>query len=576
MKKVFLLVAINAKYIHSSLAVRSLEANCYKGDSLSGSDSVSVKTEEFTINQTEGFILSEIYKYKPDFIGFSCYIWNIEIIMRLTGQIKKVLPHTLCIYGGPEATYRGRELLSHCDILIKGEGEKTIRALTEIFSSSFDTNSLMDCMGLIFRHDGKIHETPTPPPADLNDLIFPYYSGVFEEHKIIYYESSRGCPYNCGYCLSSAEKGVRFLRIDRVYKELKIFLDNKVKQVKFVDRTFNCDINRAKDIWNFLIENDNGFTNFHFEISADLMDSSAIQMLSRARQGLFQFEIGVQSTNPKVLDAVSRKTDLDELFKNVEAINELGNIHLHLDLIAGLPEEDYSSFKNSFNQVYKLNPQQLQLGFLKLLHGSALRERAQDYGLVYSQHPPYEILRTGCLSFDEILRLKGVEEMVEIYYNSGRYEKTLKRFGRDFSFYERLSSYYISKGYHLQSHTKGKVTDILFEYIGTTQENQRLISELIMYDIAGKEKINKTPEWFQPLDGEKIRNIYRDTDILDKYLDKNSYPLNQIIRNTAIIKFTYDVHSYAGKGAVEKKDYFLLFNYLGGRIDIQELGGYHD
>ena len=463
-----LLTAVNAKYIHTSLALRSLMA-------YADAEGRYTKIKEYTINNRIEFIVSDIYKEKPDFIGFSCYIWNIGMIKIVAGRLKKLLPGTVLFFGGPEVSYDSAAFLEEnpfADAVIRGEGEGVYKSLLERWTEGGD---ISDIGGITYRKNGEIHENPAGEPLRLDDIPFVYANADEFKNRIIYYETQRGCPYNCQYCLSSVEKGVRFLSPERVKSDLKFFLDNKVKQVKFVDRTFNCSHEHAMIIWKYIMDNDNGITNFHMEITADILRDEAIELLKKARKGLFQFEIGVQSTNRLTIEAVKRNAAFGGIADVVRKVAEAGNIHQHLDLIAGLPYEDYESFGRSFDDVYALEPEQLQLGFLKLLKGSGLRRDADKYGIVYADEAPYEVLYTKDISFDGLLRLKGIEEMVETFYNSGKAKNTIRymveKNGRAFSFFETLALWWEKNGYDEISHSKmdlyGRLFDFFFFFSST-------------------------------------------------------------------------------------------------------------
>ncbi|NLK97147.1 B12-binding domain-containing radical SAM protein [Defluviitalea saccharophila] len=565
------LSALNAKYIHTSLALRSLKAFCreYK-------DNITIA--EYTINHEENYILNEIYKLNPDILGFACYIWNIEQTLDLVSNIKKILPNTLIVLGGPEVSYDGEKLLKdykEIDVIIYGEGEETFY---EILHSYIDGNkSLEKIDGIIYAANGQIIRNKERVPLNLDDIPFVYEEFQDMENQILYYESTRGCPYQCQYCLSSIDKKVRFLSLERVYSDLQRFLDGKVKQVKFVDRTFNCNKKHAWAIWSYLMEHDNGTTNFHFEISADLLDDETIAFLSKARPGLFQFEIGVQTTNKEVLKIINRKMDFEQLKIIVSKIKQAQNIHQHLDLIAGLPGEDYASFKNSFNDVYSLFPEQLQLGFLKVLKGSGMRINAEQYGLIYKKKAPYEILFTRELNYGEMLKLKMIEEMVEKYYNSGRFYYSIRYithfFDTPFDFYEALAVYWERKGYHHVQHNKIQLYTILLEFFKEkAEEGAEVFKELLKFDIYLHEKAKKLPEWMdssEEMYKSQIRDFYRNEENIKHYLPKlMEYSSKQISRMAHLEVFPIDFTEWIksiGSGEeslkIDKKPTAILFDY---------------
>ena len=458
-----LLNAVNAKYIHSNLAVYSIRANA-------GEYRDQIELGEYTINQYVEEILQDIYKKKPDLIAFSCYIWNIRHIRELVRELRKVLPKVPIWLGGPEASYDAEGLLKNypevTGVLV-GEGEESFYELCKFYDGKL--KSLDEVKGIAYRKEGEIVVKPYAFVKDLSSLKFAYEDFQDFEHKIIYYESSRGCPFSCSYCLSSIDKSVRFRSLDQVKAELQTFIDAKVPQVKFVDRTFNCKVSHAMAIWNFIHENDNGITNFHFEVAADLITEEELELFAKMRKGLIQLEIGVQSTNEETVCEIRRKMNFTKVADMVTRVKNLGNIHQHLDLIAGLPNEDYESFGKSFNDVFALYPEQLQLGFLKVLKGSYMYENREAYGLVYRSEPPYEVLSTNWVSYDEMIRLKGIEQMVELYYNSHQYDRTLNAVLEEedsaFGFFESLAEDYRAKGYHLVNHSRKEKYYILKDFL---------------------------------------------------------------------------------------------------------------
>ncbi len=513
----YLLAAINAKYIHSNLGIYSLKK--YAEEKLS--DPPQIELGEYTINHQMDRILQDIYRRSPDVAGFSCYIWNILYVKELVRNLKKVMPKLRIWLGGPEVSYdavRVLKELPEVELVMLGEGEETFRRLLELseqelaerMPSEEENNprnarreeALYQLPGIAFRdEDGNIIQTVPAPLLSLDEIPFSYGDLKGLEHRIIYYESSRGCPFSCSYCLSSIDKSVRFRDIGLVKQELDFFLERRVPQVKFVDRTFNCKKSHAMAIWQHILEHDNGVTNFHFEIAADLLDEEELHLLEQMRPGLIQLEIGVQSTNPDTICEIKRKMDLAKLKQVVERINRGHNIHQHLDLIAGLPHEDYSSFCTSFNAVYEMRPEQLQLGFLKVLKGSYMHERAQEYGLVYRELPPYEVLSTRWLSYADVLKLKGIEDMVEVYYNSGQFTQTLKQlesqFSDAFSMYENLARYYDRKQLTGLNHSRIARYEILHQFI---KEELPLVDigrmeDCMMVDLYLRENVKSRPSF---------------------------------------------------------------------------------
>ena len=444
-----LLTAVNAKYIHSNPAVYSLQkfVTAYAPEY-----GRNVELAEFTINHYADDILQEIYRRRPDVVAFSCYIWNLQMIERVLEDLPRVLPEVQIWAGGPEVSYDAPEFLKKHDCMtgvMMGEGEETFLELMEYWHGKKKLNEIP---GITWRDgEGEIKVHPGRPLLDMNRIPFLYDELDDFEHRIIYYESSRGCPFSCSYCLSSIDKSVRFRDAQTVVKELQFFLDRKVPQVKFVDRTFNCRHSHALTIWNYIREHDNGITNFHFEIAADLLNEEELALLNTMRPGLVQLEIGVQSTNQKTIEAIDRVMDFSHLCSVVKRVQSGHNIHQHLDLIAGLPWENFDSFRQSFNDVYHLYPDQLQLGFLKVLKGSRMQEKAEEYGIVYHSDPVYEVFYTNWISYQEILELKQIEDMVEVYYNSGQFPNTIrhleKEFCDPFTMYQRMAAFYGQQGW---------------------------------------------------------------------------------------------------------------------------------
>ena len=488
-----LLVACNAKYIHSNLAVYDLQA--YASDY---ADHIVLK--EYTINQQKDDIMRDIYLEHPDVVCVSCYIWNLSFVKELMADLIKILPGADFWVGGPEVSYDAEKFLtenSEFKGVMVGEGEETFKELAGHYVEKNPQN-LKNMTGICYRDGDQIIHNGWRQIMDLSSIPFIYKDLSEFKNRIIYYESSRGCPFSCSYCLSSIDKKLRFRDTETVKKELQFFIDNKVPQVKFVDRTFNCKHDHAMAIWKYINEHDNGVTNFHFEISADLLREEELQEMSTMRPGLIQLEIGVQSTNPDTIKAIHRTMDFEKLKGIVDRIHSFGNIHQHLDLIAGLPYEDYDSFRHSFNDVYALKPQQLQLGFLKVLKGSHMMEMCREYGIVYKTQEPYEVLSTKWLDYDHVLKLKTVENMVEVYYNSGQFQNTLEyleNFFQDaFSIYERLGSFYMEKGYGDVSHTRMRRYEILLEFLEDVPEiSMDQVKDQMVYDLYLRENLKSRP-----------------------------------------------------------------------------------
>ena len=532
-----LLAACNAKYIHSNLAVYNLRA--YAEDYRK-----NIILKEYTINQQKDEILRDIYLEKPDVICFSCYIWNISFVKEIAEDLKKILPDSIFWAGGPEVSFDAEDFLKKnpgfFGVMV-GEGEETFRELCRFYVDK--KGSLEEIPGIAFGCGEKIRHNGWREIMDLSNVPFAYEDMEDFRNKIVYYESSRGCPFSCSYCLSSVDKKLRFRNLDLVKKELQFFIDRKVPQVKFVDRTFNCKHSHAMEIWKYILEHDNGITNFHFEISADLLKEEELSLMEKMRPGLIQLEIGVQSTNPETIKAIRRTMDFKKLSEIVDRIHCFENIHQHLDLIAGLPYENYESFRNSFNQVYALKPEQLQLGFLKVLKGSLMKEMAEEYGIIHKEKEPYEVLSTKWLSYGEILKLKTVESMVEVYYNSGQFQNILnymESFFEDaFSLYEELGKFYEEKGYHSISHSRMRRYEILLEFLEQRQEISREKAvDAMLLDLYLRENLKSRPS-FAPSQKpyEKMVWEYR----REKKIPKTAHI--EVFQNGDIVLFDYETRN---------------------------------
>ena len=472
-----LLTAINAKYIHSNLAVYSLRAYA-AGKCEKYKEEIGIA--EYTINQPLDQILMDLYKRKPEVLCFSCYLWNIEYVEQLVAELGKIMPQTDIWLGGPEVSYHASHMLEQFPQvygIMRGEGEETFLELTEFYHNN-SGKSLEQCekvqrlkeiVGITFRDGEEIIETADRSVMDLSKVPFVYEDLDVFKNKIIYYESSRGCPFSCSYCLSSIDKCLRFRDLELVKKELQFFIDHEIPQVKFVDRTFNCKHSHSMEIWSYIKEHDKGKTNFHFEVAADLLNEEELNLISTMRPGLIQLEIGVQSTNEQTIKEIHRTMKFSQVTEVVNRVHAAKNIHQHLDLIAGLPFEDYNSFHKSFCDVYALKPEQLQLGFLKVLKGSYMEEKTKDYELLYQNRPPYEVLSTKWLPYSDVIRLKGLEEMVEVYYNSRQFEHTMELleqvFGDAFVMFEEMSNYYEEHGYYGVNHNRVARYEILYAFI---------------------------------------------------------------------------------------------------------------
>lgn len=594
----FLLVALNAKYIHSNPAIYSLRSYALAHDPEAAGE---VELAEYTINQQLDGILADIYKRKPDAAAFSCYIWNWNMIRELMSELHKILPHLPIWLGGPEVSYNAEELLEQYPFvsgIMVGEGEVTFSQLLRYYRLRANGQSpetlqmqiaafwpgamkqagLHAIAGLVFRNpvSGEIDRTQERALTDISDLPFIYEDLSAFKNRILYYESSRGCPFNCSYCLSSIDKKVRLRDMELVKKELQFFLDEKVAQVKFVDRTFNCNHEHAQEIWRYIQEHDNGITNFHFEISADLIDGAELTLLAGMRPGLVQLEIGVQSTNIETLKAVRRYTNLEKLRHTVVRIHAEHNIHIHLDLIAGLPFEDFESFRKSFNDVYAMKPEQLQLGFLKVLKGSYMAEMAEYYGIVFMDRPPYEVLYTKWLSYDDVIRLKQVEEMVELYYNSNQFTHVLpvleKHFDSPFDMFEALADFYEANGYFVSSPARAYRYQVLLDFAKQEDpKREELYRELLVYDMYLRENLKSRPSFAADISPwhDRILNFYRQEEESRAWLSGyEGCNAKQMQRMTHLEIFCWPVEERPWElleifeqGASDRKETAILFDY---------------
>ena len=568
----FLLTAVNAKYIHSNPAIYSLRA--YAGAAYEQ----HIELAEYTINHSLQSILTGIYEKKPDVIGFSCYIWNIRMIEELLEELPKIMPRVPIWVGGPEVTYRAAEFLEqHPSVqgVMVGEGEATFLEVLRYYLE--EPISLSQIAGIVYRDEkGRIIQNEPRELTNLDRLPFLYHNLEPFTNRIIYYETGRGCPYRCSYCLSSIDKTVRLRSFSVVREELQFFLDHQVTQVKFVDRTFNCNRKHAMDIWQYLIEHDNGVTNFHFEIEADILSEEELALLAKARPGLFQMEIGVQTANPETLHEIRRTARLDRIEHAVAQLKRAGNIHVHLDLIAGLPFEDYESFGHSFDTVYAMEPEQLQLGFLKVLWGSYMQEKAKDYELKYLTTAPYEVLSTKWLSYGDVVRLKRVEEMVELYYNSNQFTTTLPLleafFARPFAMYQALADFYEDNGYFVTTPSRIYRYQVLLDFILSIAPGEHLayFKEALTYDIYLRENAKSRPDFAPDLQEYKnvITDFYREEAEKHRFLPESSqYDARQLQRMTHLEVLQYPVFSKEKmaelkNGLWEKEEsYFVLFDY---------------
>ena len=580
----FLLAAINAKYIHSNPAVYSLKT--FAKEQRPKAD---IEIGEYTINHQMDHVLEDIFRRKPDFVGFSCYIWNISQVLEITRDLHKILPKCEIWLGGPEVSYNAEEILMkepQIRGIMRGEGELTFTELVSAYMSA-DYTRINQIQGITCRgFSGTFYNNGPQRLLSMDEIPF-YYADMTEfENRIVYYESSRGCPFSCSYCLSSIDKSVRFRSLDLVKKELDFFLEHKVPQVKFIDRTFNCKREHTLGIWKHILEHDNGVTNFHFEVSADLFDEEELALIAKMRPGLIQLEIGVQSTNLDTITEIHRRMNLERLKKRVERIHSYRNTHQHLDLIAGLPYENMSSFLMSFDDVYDMRPDQLQLGFLKVLKGSYMAAHVQEYELKYRSVPPYEVLSTKWLSYQDVIRLKEMEEMVEVHYNSGQFSYTLRLLEKEFShpssMFLALADYYEKNGLFGFSHNRLARYEILYNFLKEKFAEEELpkFRDALMYDLYLRENLKsrpsfagdqsdvkyevreffaaeaEKPEWLLGYEGYDSRQLIKmahmehmedGSFILFDY--KNRDPLN---KNAKAVRFIYEERGTNGEKGIEE------------------------
>lgn len=511
--------------------------------------------KEFSINDRVENILEGIIEEKPDVVAFSCYIWNMEFVNRLAELIKLVDPNIEILYGGPEVSYEGKEFLENHEgeYVIVGEGEKTFR---EFVLYKLGEGKIEDIKGLNYKRDGKVFENPKRPEMDMNELVFPYTYEEDINNKIVYYEASRGCPFKCKYCLSSVMHGVRFLDVERVKKELKYFMERGLKLVKFVDRTFNCNREYTVELLKYLSEQDTE-TRFHFEVAADLLTEEQIEILNNAPKGRFQLEVGVQTTNNEVLHNINRYITYENIKEKVLKVAAGKNVMQHLDLIAGLPGEDLESFKKSFNDVHDIRPDEIQLGFLKLLKGSSMREEAKKWGIVYSPYAPYEIIRSKDISYEELLLLKKVEAMVDKYYNSCKFNNVIKFFlniyEKPFDFYYDLAMFFEEKGNFKRSIGNVEYYKILLDFylekIGG--EDEGLFKEVLKFDYLCFNKKRWLPDFL-------VRTITKE----DEQNIKDSFDRQMPFKKAHIEKFEIDIINYIKNGEINFEPKYLIFDEM--------------
>ncbi|MBQ9991058.1 MAG: B12-binding domain-containing radical SAM protein [Lachnospiraceae bacterium] len=581
-----LLVGINAKYIHSNPAIYSLQAYAKAHLAEDEKESCRIELAEYTINQRKEEIIADLYGKKPDFLAFSCYIWNWSMVQEIFTTFHKLCPYTVIWLGGPEVSFTAETILDAYPFLtgiMVGEGEQTFTEICRYYNSrktiplSAEKKEEDFCReesggipyhweipGVVTRQGrGPVREL-----TELNEIPFFYQDMEAFQNRIVYYESSRGCPYRCSYCLSAIDKELRLRNLDLVKQELQFFLDHRIPQVKFIDRTFNANHTHAKAIWEYLEKHDNGVTNFHFEVAADILTQEETEILGRMRPGLVQLEIGVQSVNNLTLREINRPARTDKLGQKVKLLQKNRNIHLHLDLIAGLPKEDYESFKASFNEVYALGPDQLQLGFLKVLKGSPIWEKAEEYDIIYEDKPPYEVLFTRWLSYEELLRLKGVEEALEIYYNSGQFIYTVamleKEFSSPFTFFEELALFMKGEAAREMGHARSKRYELLLSFIRKKiPYREEMYIALLTYDLYLREKIKTRPEFCVSLEGirEESRCFYQQEEKERSFLpDYQEFNSKQLAKMTHLEGFNWSVWEKGNCKRLQERR-LVLFDY---------------
>ncbi|MCC0703961.1 B12-binding domain-containing radical SAM protein [Clostridioides sp. ES-S-0049-02] len=565
-----LLTTLNSKFIHTNLAIRYLKEFVR--------NLLEVDMKEYTINNDLDYILKDIYKNEYDIILFSTYIWNIGDIVKLCDNLKKIRPNTKIALGGPEVSYDSYEAMKKYDFvdyILYGEGELIFRELVLHLKGKKEIKSVD---GLVYRQGCEIIvNKPMELLQNLDEIPSPYenLNPKEYENRIVYYESSRGCPFNCQYCLSSTIPGLRYFSLDRIKRDLKALIDARVSQIKFIDRTFNANKKVAMEIMDFLMKNDNGYTTYHFEVTAYLIDDKMLEFLADCKEGLFQFEIGVQSTNEKTLDAVGRRDDFKKLSHVVQTVASYRNIHQHLDLIAGLPYEDYESFENSFNDVFNLGIEHLQLGFLKMIKGTGMRKVADEHGFKYKDYAPYEFLYNNYISYEETLKLKDIEDVLERYYNSKNFVLSMRyiigKFYKQspFKFFETFAKYFDENGYFDLAQGKNQLYKILLDFYNEKINiDNDVFNDILKYDYISLGKTSNIPQFFNKLDVDDFKNrchvFLQDNDNLSTYLpnfvDK---PAKHIIKYVHFEPFKFNIVDLKNNinTEIREEENIVLFEY---------------
>ncbi|WLR43118.1 B12-binding domain-containing radical SAM protein [Bacillus carboniphilus] len=571
------LTSLNAKYIHTNLAIRYLKAYA--------SEEFNVSITEYTIKDPIMNIVTDLYKRQPEVIGFSCYIWNIKESIEVIKMLKKIDPQLVIIVGGPEVTYDTKhwmETVPEIDFISIGEGEATFKQFLQAIN---DKSSIEEVSGLAYRDDGKIIMNPQRNKIDLKTLPSPFNFKEDLPHlskRVTYIETSRGCPFSCQFCLSSIEVGVRYFDREKIKEDIRHLMRNGAKTIKFVDRTFNISRSYALEMFQFLIDEHIPGTVFQFEITADIMRPEVIQFLNEnAPEGLFRFEIGVQSTNDETNELVKRKQNFNKLTRTVSMVKEGGKIDQHLDLIAGLPEEDYHSFRQTFNDVFALRPEELQLGFLKMLRGTGLRLSADKHQYIFMDTPPYEILGNNVLSFDDIIKIKQVEDVLEKYWNDHRMDETIEfivceLFDTPFDFFQQFGSYWEVHDWSRIGHQLEDLFYRLYEFIkaSSSKQSAQLTKDLLTYDYLRLQKHRPRKSWWKgnTLTKEEQKQIYKvilqTPETIGGNFSKQPLLEKDLFKHTRIETFTFDLEHYLKKKEIKLQETLVLFYYKNENVQL--------
>lgn len=541
MKKI-VLTAINSQYVHLNVAVRYLKKYVEKNSD------IKLDIYETNINNQLMNIIKDLFEKQPDMIIFSTYIWNKEYVFSITKELKKILPDVKIALGGPEVSYEWDKIMAEnqeIDYIFTGEGEKVLL--------NFFTKDISEVKGVVYKEGDNLKYNGIEPLIENLDIIpFPYDDDELQDRtKIFYYESSRGCPFNCSYCMSSIDKSVRYYSIDRTKEDLKRFIDSPIKLLKFVDRTFNLSKEKYMAIWRFLLENYREGITFHFEINANIFDDETLDFLETVPKGYFQFEIGVQTIDAQAMKSIGRINKLEKLEYNIRRISR--NIHLHLDLIAGLPYETYDKFRESFDYVHRLKPEMIQLGFLKLLKGTKMYDEREKYGYKYFSKPPYEVFSNEFISFAEMVKLKNLEKILDFYYNSEKFPESVQwiienHYESAFSFYEDVAEYFDKRGYLKVSHKESTLFTLLYEfYLDKGLKDREIFVEYLKYDYLMLGKTGFYPEWFKSeKDGELYDELIR---------ERNYKSIREGHKNSELERFSYNIFTK------EFEDIYVFFDY---------------